>query len=97
MSAHFGDGGVRFARSFLCLAFNWHHKEELILKVRFLTSYLLLTFKVVNSCPCLLVNVWCFRSSLFFCFKNVFVECSLSSPFCFTNVATLDPYCFLIL
>jgi hypothetical protein len=87
----------KIARSFLHLAFNRHHKEELILKVRFLTFYLLLTFKVVKSCPGLLVNVWCFRSSLPFCFRNVFVECSLSSPSCFTNVATLEPYCLLVL
>ncbi len=97
MNAHFGDGNIRFARSFLRLAFDQHHKEEFILKVIFFTSYLLLTFKVVKRCPCLLVNVWCFRSSLPFCFKNVFVECLLSSPSCFTNVATLEPYCLLVL
>jgi hypothetical protein len=35
----FGEGGIRFARFFLCPTFNHHHKEKFILKVKFFTLY----------------------------------------------------------
>jgi hypothetical protein len=75
MNAPFRDSNVRFVRSFLHRTLNRHHKEELILKVRFLICYLLHAFKVVEI-----------RKSRRFVCLSFSLKLWLSMPSCFVNV-----------
>jgi hypothetical protein len=86
LSAPFGDSNIRFARSFLHPTFNCHHKEEFVLKVRFLICYLLHAFKVVESQKSR--RLVCLNSSL---------TLWLSMPSCFVNATILNPCCLVVL
>jgi hypothetical protein len=70
MSVCFGDGGIRFARSFLCLTFNHHHEEVFNLKVRFFTLYFICA-SCIQGCQELIVKKVC--DNLSFSFK-LFIE-----------------------
>jgi hypothetical protein len=58
MSVHFGDGGIKFARSFLRPTFNHHHKEVFILKVRFFTLRFICA-SCIQGCRKLIVKKVC--------------------------------------
>ncbi len=49
MSALFGDGGIRFARSLLLPTFSCHHRGELVFKTRFLTFVPTSCIQVIES------------------------------------------------
>lgn len=70
MNVHFGDCGVRFARSFLHPTFNHHHKEVFILKIRFFILYFV-RVSYIQGCQELIVKKVC--DSLNFSFK-LFIE-----------------------
>ncbi len=70
MNVHFGDGGIRFARSFLHPTFNHHHKEAFILKMRFFTLHFICV-SYIQCCWKLIVEKVC--DSLSFSFK-LFIE-----------------------
>jgi hypothetical protein len=70
MNVHFGDCGIRFARSFLHLTFNHHHKEAFIIKVRFFILYFVCA-SYIQGCQELIVKKVC--DNLNFSFK-LFIE-----------------------
>jgi hypothetical protein len=68
MNVHFGDCGVRFARSFLHPTFNHYHKEVFILKARFFILYFVRA-SYIQGCQELIVEKIC--DNLSFSFRLV--------------------------
>jgi hypothetical protein len=66
----FGDGSIRFARSFLRPTFNHHYKEVFILKVRFFTLYFVRA-SYIQVCRKLIVEKVCDNVSFLF---KLFIE-----------------------